>query len=154
MFREMDKLNTSISALWFRSAVLVSYLSTVTTLALGGVYFGAYFFFIITISLVFFLILVHSCVHVVDRFTTPKCKATTWVCIYRRRKVSSFILWSTIYVVIHTSMKNKNWKLDKMEHVIQKLCFSFSFNWRKNMWVLSFSNLVFLNYFHYNGSTS
>lgn len=39
MFREMDKLNTSISALWFRSAVLVSYLSTVTTLALGGVYF-------------------------------------------------------------------------------------------------------------------
>ena len=90
MFREMDKLNTSISALWFRSAVLVSYLSTVTTLALGGVYFGAYFFYHNYFCSFFFKVLVHFCMHVVDRFTKPKCKATTCVRIHRRRKVSSF----------------------------------------------------------------
>lgn len=40
MFREVDKLDTDISASWLRAARLVASLSVVVTLALGSAYSG------------------------------------------------------------------------------------------------------------------
>lgn len=39
MFREVDKINTDISAVWRRAALLISVMSITITLALGSVYF-------------------------------------------------------------------------------------------------------------------
>ncbi|XP_068751525.1 transmembrane protein 163a-like isoform X2 [Montipora capricornis] len=39
MFREVDKINTDISAVWRRAALLISFMSITITLALGSVYF-------------------------------------------------------------------------------------------------------------------
>ena len=42
MFRELDKVDTDISASWLKAALLVSYISIVVTSILGTVYFGGY----------------------------------------------------------------------------------------------------------------